>query len=87
MCCSARYAFRKQIAAHGLGVPASDLFQLALVPVDVAVTAAHVIVLLGATVDGAVGPVQLVQTERDRNVEDLQVQYFDLFHLHTCNLK
>ena len=57
-------------------VPAGDLLQLALVPVDVAVAAAHAVVFLGAAVDGAVGPVQLVQAERNRNVENLQVQRY-----------
>ena len=65
-----------QIATRSFSVPAGDLFQLALVPVDVAVAAAHAVVFLGAAVDGAVGPVQLVQAERNRNVENLQVQRY-----------
>ena len=33
------------------------------------------VVLLGAAVDGAVSPVQLVQTEWNRNVENLEVMF------------
>ena len=70
-------------ATHSQFAPAGDLFQFALVPVDVAVTAAHVVVLLAAAVDGAVRPVQLVQTERNRNVENLQ-ELCLIFWVGTC---
>ena len=74
-CRSAHVALLNPVATRSSSVPAGDLFQLALVPVDVAVAAAHMVVVFGAAVDGAASPIKLIQTERNRNVEDLKVMF------------
>ena len=53
-------------------LPTRDLFHLALAPVNVSVAAAHRLLRLPAAVDRAVGAVQLVQAERNRDVKHLR---------------